>query len=62
MARDLAQASNTGLTKKLIKVLSEEFVISQNPNNKKGGLIGLAATAIGLGKVSRLFSGANQTF
>ncbi|KAK2708677.1 protein VAC14 homolog [Artemia franciscana] len=50
MARDLAQASNTGLTKKLIKVLSEEFVISQNPNNKKGGLIGLAATAIGLGK------------
>ena len=30
-------------------VLGSEFAISQNPHMRKGGLIGLAAMAIGLG-------------
>ena len=35
---------------KLLEVLSD-FARSQNPNTRKGGLIGLAAAAIALGKV-----------
>ena len=34
---------------KIISILSSEFALSQNPNSKKGGLIGLAACAIALG-------------
>eukprot|EP00039_Didymoeca_costata_P005784 m.84543 g.84543 ORF g.84543 m.84543 type:complete len:714 (-) comp12972_c0_seq1:1852-3993(-) len=34
---------------KLAMSLQSDFVQSQNPNSRKGGLIGLAATAIGLG-------------
>jgi len=35
--------------RKIISILSSEFALSQNPNSKKGGLIGLAACAIALG-------------
>ena len=42
---------NTSQIKKLLKVLGGEFAISQNPHMRKGGLIGLAAMAIGLGKI-----------
>ena len=34
--------------------MSNNFVLSQNQNNKKGGLIGLAACAIALGKVNKI--------
>jgi hypothetical protein len=37
---------------KIVKYLSTNYVLSQNQNYKKGGLIGLAACAIALGKVS----------
>ena len=32
-----------------VSVLANEFALSQNPNSRKGGLIGLAACAIALG-------------
>lgn len=43
--------NNTIQIKKLLRVLSQEFAMSQNPHTRKGGLIGLAAMAIALGKV-----------
>ena len=51
---------NTSQIKKLLKVLGSEFAISQNPHMRKGGLIGLAAMAIGLGEclvLELVFSG-----
>lgn len=54
LVRDLAQNKNFDDVEKIIKVLSKEFVSSSNPNAKRGGVIGLAATAIGLGKDSRV--------
>jgi len=50
MVRDFVSVGNTSQIKKLLKVLGGEFAISQNPHMRKGGLIGLAAMAIGLGK------------
>ncbi|GFN91814.1 protein vac14 homolog [Plakobranchus ocellatus] len=52
IVKDLISAKQFDQIKKLLKVL-EEFASSQNPNTSKGGLIGLAAVAIGLGKVAR---------
>ena len=43
--------NNTGQIRRLLKVLGYDFAQSQNPNSRKGGLIGLAAIAIALGKV-----------
>jgi hypothetical protein len=43
---------NHGQIQKLIKVLGTDFALSLNSNMRKGGLIGLAAMAIALGKVS----------
>ncbi len=39
--------------KMVIQVLENEFTLSTNPNTRKGGLVGLAATAIALGRVSQ---------
>lgn len=50
MVKDFVSVGNTSQIKKLLKVLGSEFAISQNPHMRKGGLIGLAAMAIGLGK------------
>jgi len=50
MVRDFVSVGNSSQIKKLLKVLGSEFAISQNPHMRKGGLIGLAAMAIGLGK------------
>ncbi|CAG5089147.1 Similar to Vac14: Protein VAC14 homolog (Rattus norvegicus) [Cotesia congregata] len=36
--------------KRLLKVLGQDFATSQNSHTRKGGLIGLAAIAVGLGK------------
>ncbi|GFN85192.1 protein vac14 homolog [Plakobranchus ocellatus] len=52
IVKDLISANQFDQIKKLLKVL-EEFASSQNPNTRKGGLIGLAAVAIALGKVAR---------
>ena len=47
-------SKNTGQIKKLIRVLGQDFTLSQNPSTRKGGLIGLAAIAIALGKVFKV--------
>ena len=49
MVKEMVHIGNSSQIKKLLKVLGGEFAISQNPHMRKGGLIGLAAMAIGLG-------------
>ena len=44
--------NNTVQIKHVIQTLSQEFALSQHPHSRKGGLIGLAACSIALGKVS----------
>lgn len=51
LIRDLANNKNFSDVEKIIKVLDKDFVSSSNPNAKRGGVIGLAATSIGLGRV-----------
>ena len=43
--------NKTNQIRSLLQVLGQDFTLSHNPNSRKGGLIGLAATAIALGKV-----------
>lgn len=43
--------NNTTQITKMLKVLGQDFTLSSNPNSRKGGLIGLAAMSIALGKV-----------
>lgn len=50
MVKEFASRNNTEQIRKLLKVLSQDFACSQNPHSRKGGLIGLAAMAVGLGK------------
>ena len=38
--------------KQVISTLEHDFTLSSNPNSRKGGLVGLAATSIALGRVS----------
>jgi len=52
MVKDFVLANNVAQIRKLLRVLGQEFTLSQNQNSRKGGLIGLAATAIALGRVS----------
>ena len=54
MVREFHHLNNTTEIKKLLKILGQEFAASTNPNPRKGGLIGLAACAIALGKVCDL--------
>lgn len=60
MVRDFQRVNETSEIRKLLRVLGQDFTLSQNVNSRKGGLIGLAAIAIALGKVSicirKLFS------
>ena len=39
--------------KQVVSVLVHDFTLSSSANTRKGGLVGLAATAIALGRVSR---------
>ncbi|XP_064345018.1 protein VAC14 homolog isoform X2 [Camelus dromedarius] len=47
--------NNTVQIKHVIQTLSQEFALSQHPHSRKGGLIGLAACSIALGKDSGLY-------
>lgn len=49
--KDLIKQNRTVELKQLIGVV-EELTATQNGNVRKGGLMGLAAVAIGLGKVN----------
>lgn len=51
MVKEFASVHNTTQIKKLLTVLGRDFALSKNSNYKKGGLIGLAAIAVALGKV-----------
>lgn len=50
LVRDYVQQNNTAQIKHIIAILSQEFALSLHPHSRKGGLIGLAACAIALGK------------
>ncbi|PVD20795.1 hypothetical protein C0Q70_18956 [Pomacea canaliculata] len=52
LVRDFVTTNQVDQIKRTLKVLGGDFAYSQNPNTRKGGLIGLAAVAIGLGKES----------
>lgn len=50
MVKEFSAHNNTVQIKRLLKVLGQDFATSQNSHTRKGGLIGLAAIAVGLGK------------
>ncbi|KAJ8925779.1 hypothetical protein NQ315_009629 [Exocentrus adspersus] len=56
MVKEFAAVNNTGQIKRLLKVLGQDFSLSQNSHARKGGLIGLAAIAIALGKDTGLYA------
>lgn len=55
MVKEYVTSNNAVQVKRLLRVLGQEFALSQNANSRKGGLIGLAASAIALGKVRSKF-------
>lgn len=55
MVKEFAVVNNTVQIKRLLKVLGQEFAMSPNQHTRKGGLIGLAAVSIALGKVCRTY-------
>src|SRR5438094_10119452 len=55
MVRDFTAVGNVVQIRKLLKILGQDFTLSHNSNSRKGGLIGLAAMAIALGKESGQF-------
>ncbi|XP_075694360.1 protein VAC14 homolog isoform X2 [Rhinoderma darwinii] len=52
LVREFVAQNNTVQIKHVILILSQEFALSQHPHSRKGGLIGLAACSIALGKDS----------
>ncbi|XP_073911807.1 protein VAC14 homolog isoform X4 [Castor canadensis] len=55
LVREFVAQNNTIQIKHVIQTLSQEFALSQHPHSRKGGLIGLAACSIALGKDSGLY-------
>lgn len=55
MVADFNAKKNYGQIRRIIEVLSKDFVTSNDSNKKKGGLIALAATSIALGKDTERF-------
>ncbi|XP_025830153.1 protein VAC14 homolog isoform X2 [Agrilus planipennis] len=53
--KECAAADNSAKIVKIIQILGKDFANSQNPHTKKGGLIGLAAVAVALGKDTSLY-------
>lgn len=56
MVIEFNKAKNNKQIEKLILVLSRDFAKSRDSHKRKGGLIGLAATSIGLAKVRCLLT------
>ena len=52
MVKDLVMLNDYSQVKQVISALEHSFTLSSNSNSRKGGLVGLAATAIALGRVS----------
>ncbi|XP_037026812.1 protein VAC14 homolog [Bradysia coprophila] len=55
MVNEFNKAKNTNQIRKLLNLLGNDFAISRDSNKRKGGLIGLAAVSIGLGKDSEKY-------
>ncbi|KAJ6637968.1 Protein VAC14 like, partial [Pseudolycoriella hygida] len=55
MVSEFNKAKNANQIRKLLNLLGNDFSISRDSNKRKGGLIGLAAVSIGLGKDSEKF-------
>jgi vacuole morphology and inheritance protein 14 len=55
LIKSMQEANNLAMVQSVITVLSKDFCTSMNSNYRKGGLVGLAATAIGLMHNSRNF-------
>ncbi|CAF1082142.1 unnamed protein product [Adineta ricciae] len=55
MVRELIATQNFEQIERICKILSEHFVLSQNGNFRRGGLIGIAALAIACGKEAQRF-------
>ncbi|KXJ24188.1 protein VAC14 homolog [Exaiptasia diaphana] len=55
MVKEFVASNDVKQIKRLTQVLAEDFAISHNCHSRKGGLIGLAATAIALGKDAGLY-------
>lgn len=55
MVKEFTAVNNTAQIKRLLKILGQDFAMSPNSHARKGGLIGLAAISIALGKVSCFF-------
>ncbi|XP_053402686.1 protein VAC14 homolog [Mercenaria mercenaria] len=52
MVKEFVTLQQDQQVKAVLKILGDNFALSSNPNSRKGGLIGLAAAAIALGKDS----------
>ena len=52
--KELVSKNEFSQVKDIIIHLKDDFTLSSNPNSRKGGLVGLAAIAIALGRVSSL--------
>ena len=52
MVRDHVLINDYSRIKEIISALEHDFTLSSSPNSRKGGLVGIAATAIALGRVS----------
>lgn len=50
MVKEFASRNDIVQVKKILRILGQDFALSQSPHARKGGLIGLAAVAIALGK------------
>ncbi|CAF3737156.1 unnamed protein product [Rotaria magnacalcarata] len=55
MVREFMTVQNYEQIERICKILSEYFVLSQNGNFRRGGLIGIAALAIACGKEAQRF-------
>jgi vacuole morphology and inheritance protein 14 len=55
LIKSLHEANNMNVVNAIINVLSRDFCTSMNSNYRKGGLVGLAATAIGLAHTTPKF-------
>ncbi|XP_063168787.1 protein VAC14 homolog isoform X2 [Candoia aspera] len=55
LVREFVAQNSVAQIKHVIQTLSLEFALSQHPHSRKGGLIGLAACSIALGKDSGLY-------
>uniref|UniRef100_A0A8B9HWL4 Protein VAC14 homolog n=1 Tax=Astyanax mexicanus TaxID=7994 RepID=A0A8B9HWL4_ASTMX len=51
LVREFVAQNNSTQIRHVIQILASEFALSQHPHSRKGGLIGLAACSIALGKV-----------